>query len=141
MDRARMGFVTSLLGLMVSCASGCGHEPAASASAEDRTVVADQKQISSSAASQSSQGNALPKSVAKPLFDGWKKPAAVLVLSGEQHGFFEPCGCAEHQSGGFARREKSCSTCAASISFRRRLAKPRMPAGSASRVRLVSAVS
>ena len=104
MDRARMGFVTSLLGLMVSCASGCGHEPAASASAEDRTVVADQKQISSSAASQSSQGNALPKSVAKPLFDGWKKPAAVLVLSGEQHGFFEPCGCAEHQSGGFARR-------------------------------------
>ena len=47
-----------------------------------------------------------PKSAAgdKPLFTGWSKPAATLVLSGEQHGYIEPCGCAEHQSGGFARR-------------------------------------
>ncbi len=41
---------------------------------------------------------------AKPLFDGWDKPAVVLVLSGEQHGFLEPCGCSEHQSGGVSRR-------------------------------------
>jgi hypothetical protein len=40
----------------------------------------------------------------KPLFDGWGKPALALVLSGEQHGYFEPCGCAENQSGGVSRR-------------------------------------
>lgn len=34
----------------------------------------------------------------------WKKPAAALVLSGEQHGYIEPCGCSETQSGGLARR-------------------------------------
>jgi hypothetical protein len=28
----------------------------------------------------------------------------VLVLSGEQHGYLEPCGCSEKQSGGIARR-------------------------------------
>lgn len=55
--------------------------------------------------------NAQPKAKAKqptdgekPLFDGWSQPAFVLVLSGEQHGYFEPCGCAENQSGGVARR-------------------------------------
>lgn len=40
----------------------------------------------------------------KPLFEGWGQPALALVLSGEQHGYFEPCGCAENQSGGVSRR-------------------------------------
>jgi len=38
-----------------------------------------------------------------PLFD-WKKPAAAFLLTGEQHGYFEPCGCSLHQLGGMARR-------------------------------------
>lgn len=42
----------------------------------------------------------------KPLFEGWDKPSAVLVLSGEQHGHLEPCGCSENQSGGIARRHE-----------------------------------
>ena len=37
-------------------------------------------------------------------FKEWEKPAAALVLSGEQHGYIEPCGCSETQSGGLARR-------------------------------------
>ncbi|MEX1095527.1 MAG: multiheme c-type cytochrome [Planctomycetales bacterium] len=40
----------------------------------------------------------------KPAFDGWPQPAAVIVLSGQQHGYLEPCGCSETQSGGLARR-------------------------------------
>lgn len=40
----------------------------------------------------------------KPLLEGWKQPKAVLLLSGDQHGYFEPCGCSETQSGGMARR-------------------------------------
>lgn len=40
----------------------------------------------------------------KPLFDGWSEPRAVLVLTGDEHGYLEPCGCSEKQSGGLARR-------------------------------------
>lgn len=39
-----------------------------------------------------------------PLLEGWPKPAAALLLSGEQHGYLEPCGCTETQSGGVSRR-------------------------------------
>lgn len=38
------------------------------------------------------------------LFAGWVNPAAVLVFSGEQHGYLEPCGCTAGQVGGLARR-------------------------------------
>ena len=41
---------------------------------------------------------------ADPYLEGWKKPAAALILSGEIHGYLEPCGCSLTQSGGFARR-------------------------------------
>ncbi|MCA9082063.1 MAG: hypothetical protein KDA58_15985, partial [Planctomycetaceae bacterium] len=40
----------------------------------------------------------------EPLFKDWQEPTAVLVLTGDQHGYLEPCGCSEKQSGGFARR-------------------------------------
>ncbi|MAT15997.1 MAG: hypothetical protein CMJ46_12090 [Planctomyces sp.] len=41
----------------------------------------------------------------KPLFEEWEgDPALAIVLSGEQNGFLEPCGCSETQSGGMARR-------------------------------------
>ena len=39
-----------------------------------------------------------------PKFASWPKPAAVLVLTGEEHGYLEPCGCSEKQSGGMAHR-------------------------------------
>ena len=40
------------------------------------------------------------------LFGGWPKPDAVLVLTGRQNGYIEPCGCAGlvNQKGGLARR-------------------------------------
>ncbi len=40
---------------------------------------------------------------ASPL-DKWERPALALVFTGEQHGYLEPCGCTEKQSGGLARR-------------------------------------
>jgi hypothetical protein len=40
----------------------------------------------------------------KPLFDGWATPAVALVLTGQQRGYIEPCGCTEGQSGGISRR-------------------------------------
>jgi hypothetical protein len=40
------------------------------------------------------------------LFVGWPKPQAALVISGNQHGYIEPCGCTglANQKGGLARR-------------------------------------
>lgn len=40
----------------------------------------------------------------KPIFAGWEKPTAVICLTGETHGYLEPCGCSELQSGGISRR-------------------------------------
>lgn len=38
---------------------------------------------------------------------GWEKPQAVLYVSGQQHGYIEPCGCTglENQKGGLIRRD------------------------------------
>jgi hypothetical protein len=41
------------------------------------------------------------------LFFGWpkdRKPSLALLLSGEVHGYLEPCGCSEPQYGGLERR-------------------------------------
>jgi len=40
------------------------------------------------------------------LFEGWQKPRAVVVVTGELDGYIEPCGCTgkENQKGGLSRR-------------------------------------
>ena len=40
------------------------------------------------------------------VFQGWPKPKAVLVFTGELDGYIEPCGCTgkENQKGGLSRR-------------------------------------
>lgn len=39
-----------------------------------------------------------------PLFSGWETPAVAFLLSGEQKGYIEPCGCTANQMGGMSRR-------------------------------------
>jgi mono/diheme cytochrome c family protein len=39
-----------------------------------------------------------------PMLKGWTTPKLAIILSGEQNGYLEPCGCSAMQSGGFARR-------------------------------------
>ncbi len=58
---------------------------------------------------ESLSANASPSSLLQeaplqPFLEGWEKPAIALLLTGEQHGYLEPCGCSETQSGGMARR-------------------------------------
>lgn len=42
----------------------------------------------------------------EPLFQNWPQPRLVLFLTGQQHGYIEPCGCSglANQKGGLARR-------------------------------------
>jgi hypothetical protein len=51
------------------------------------------------------QAPAAPRDEA--LFDGWPEPQVLLVISGEQDGYIEPCGCAgkENMKGGLSRRQ------------------------------------
>ncbi len=46
---------------------------------------------------------AAPDPFVNPLA-GWETPTAAVVLTGEVHGYLEPCGCSEKQNGGVARR-------------------------------------
>ena len=40
-------------------------------------------------------------------FQGWQRPKAALVITGQQYGYVEPCGCTglANQKGGLARRD------------------------------------
>lgn len=51
-------------------------------------------------------GKVKPPREREELFAGWPKPMAVLVITGNQHGYLEPCGCTglANQKGGLARR-------------------------------------
>lgn len=42
----------------------------------------------------------------EPLFKGWEEPDFAIVITGNQHGYIEPCGCTglANQKGGLARR-------------------------------------
>ncbi len=45
------------------------------------------------------------KSPVEPLkFPHWPKPRLSLIVTGEQLGYFEPCGCTANQLGGMSRR-------------------------------------
>ncbi|WP_437202128.1 multiheme c-type cytochrome [Planctomicrobium sp. SH664] len=54
----------------------------------------------------SSQGGpaASTQTTGTTLLADWVNPVAALVFTGDVHGYLEPCGCSERQSGGFARR-------------------------------------
>lgn len=51
----------------------------------------------------------------RELFAGWNKPQAVIVITGGQGGYIEPCGCAglENQKGGLRRRHTFLKSLAA----------------------------
>jgi len=69
------------------------------------------------------RGSGVPDSVVQTfrernggIFDGWKKPRAVVVVTGELDGYIEPCGCTgkENQKGGLSRRQNFLRSMAAS---------------------------
>jgi hypothetical protein len=82
---AALGLVAALLAYV-----GCGTEPGSAskgARTTSRTVATP------------------PRPIEKPkLFADWPDPAGVLLISGEQDGYLEPCGCSEGQLGGLRRR-------------------------------------
>ena len=85
--------------------------PAESPEIVPLSVVADDNaEVQEKTASNSdTSDDGIPTAVAEhphaPLqFPTWPKPALTLVITGEQLGYFEPCGCTENQLGGMSRR-------------------------------------
>lgn len=73
-------------------------EPAASPEEEEETEPAG--------TGYNAQPNRKQFAVEAPIFENWPQPQAAILISGEQYGFMEPCGCAglENQKGGLKRR-------------------------------------
>ncbi len=67
---------------MILALSGCGTEPGPSA-----------------------RPTARPEFSTSKLLADLGDPAAVLIVTGQQQGHFEPCGCSRGQAGGLVRRE------------------------------------
>jgi len=51
-----------------------------------------------------SDSTGFPESDVVPIWTDWPVPQTTLIITGEQHGHFEPCGCTANQMGGMARR-------------------------------------
>lgn len=79
--------------------SGCGKPPASPPASTTNTGAEP-----SALADQSGGSESVPAD--EKLFAGWQQPALALLLTGQQLGYIEPCGCAglANQKGGLARR-------------------------------------
>ncbi len=71
------------------------------ANSQDVESVSDE---SKPVAGHSDSNHETPPAKPKPLLENWEKPKLAFVLTGEQHGYFEPCGCTSNQTGGVSRR-------------------------------------
>jgi hypothetical protein len=104
MKRASVFLFVGFLGLVFLAASmfwmpKAGDQPPGNLTSGDQTSG---DQPAAGAADNVEKNAAVPL---LPLqFPDWPKPAAVLVVTGEQQGYFEPCGCTANQLGGMTRR-------------------------------------
>ena len=69
---------------------------------------ADDTNVSPASDVAAAKANSEESHVAAPevplTFPTWPTPKAALVITGEQQGYFEPCGCTANQLGGMSRR-------------------------------------
>ncbi|MBP86150.1 MAG: hypothetical protein CMJ64_05460 [Planctomycetaceae bacterium] len=71
--------------------------------AEVLQVSPNVQQATNETAAPATQETVVPE---RELFEGWAQPKVAFVLSGQQKGYIEPCGCSglANQKGGLARR-------------------------------------
>ena len=119
-------FAACGLGLLAVAFAGCSDAPALPkgksglpqstrpSQTDQATAERTTKPLASATDSQPSSQTAAagdPPAQSAPLakpepFAGWPQPAVAIVLTGQQLGYIEPCGCTglENQKGGLARR-------------------------------------
>ena len=93
--------------MMLLVASGCP-KPNTVTPPETNTTTTTSKDSGEKAAgdkkTDTNHSPTPPADAPEELLAGWNNPTAVLLLTGEQHGYLEPCGCSINQLGGMARR-------------------------------------
>lgn len=90
-------------------AAGCpkpSSRSSGSPSTERQPAGADQAAPDGKPYGQATAGAVDPVERNGPIFAGWSPPALTLVITGQQWGYLEPCGCAglDNQKGGLSRR-------------------------------------
>lgn len=102
-------FVAVFVGLLPSlggCDSPTGTTGLDPKSGEDKANTAPGKVESpgeESDAGHESRGDRR-KIKPNPVCNEWEKPAVAFAVTGQMHGYMEPCGCADPQYGGISRR-------------------------------------
>jgi hypothetical protein len=94
---AVVAFVAALL-TYVGCSRTPGTEPSSASS--NGSVRSSFKPVADAEPSPAEAKEPAEQS----KFPNWPMPAAALVISGEQMGYLEPCGCTKGQLGGLIRR-------------------------------------
>jgi len=102
-----VGLILGLLTLCAGCESGAASQPATADSDDGSSLSQDV-----AAPADATAGHAVAavnlgpphQAATGSILADWQKPALAIVLTGEQHGYFEPCGCTESQLGGMSRR-------------------------------------
>lgn len=71
-----------------------------------KLTYADEESVGGKRDGYPSKNGALSRHIQKPTFKDWPRPKVAIVITGEQVGFLEPCGCAGlgNQKGGLKRR-------------------------------------
>ena len=113
----RLGFLHPVVAAcaLLWCSTGRLGTAETPASAESTTVAAPSQSLASPATGSSTpdRGAGVDDAVVTTfrernggLFEGWSKPQAMVVVTGELDGYIEPCGCTgkENQKGGLSRR-------------------------------------
>ena len=105
--------LTALLPGLSGCDSGADSEPKTdagkqpSSSAESGgsdTESSDGSPSKTHSETKPAAESGNDKPAATPFCDGWEKPAVTFAMTGQMHGYMEPCGCADPQYGGISRR-------------------------------------
>src|SRR5688500_9694413 len=97
MRNSQRWIVRSLL--LVALAAGCSSEPGAPVDGASSKPPAEKIDDDPPASEVDVQPGEEPTAAVqtepaeKELFAGWPQPQVTLVISGNQHGYLEPCGC------------------------------------------------
>lgn len=100
-------FASAVVAICICWNSGCSKTDADGNSSlpEKSAKKSDKAKEKEAAAGKSdfAANDVQPKPPEPPLHD-WEKPKVAFILTGEQNGYIEPCGCSENQLGGYMRR-------------------------------------
>jgi hypothetical protein len=98
-----------LLGCLSLVGLGCNNRPATDASGTVPSPSRSPGPAAQPGPSAAASPDAATGSGQEPLFVGWPRPTLALLITGQQSGYIEPCGCTglTNQKGGLVRRYSS----------------------------------